>query len=149
MSRLVYQTVRRVLPWIAALTSRLRRKRVPVILQPTPYDCGAACLVMILGALGKRVRVRDCHECAGAARDGTNAAAIARCGRRFGLEVSYLELDTVSPAAVLLPAILHWNGNHFVVLERWTPRAAVVVIPPVGACAWGPRNFAGAGAGWR
>jgi ABC-type bacteriocin/lantibiotic exporter with double-glycine peptidase domain len=31
-----------------------------------------------------------------------------------------------------LPAILHWEFNHFVVLERWTPRWAEIVDPAIG-----------------
>jgi ATP-binding cassette, subfamily B, bacterial len=35
---------------------------------------------------------------------------------------------------VPLPAIVHWNFEHFVVIERWTPRQVEIVDPANGRC---------------
>jgi ATP-binding cassette, subfamily B, bacterial len=109
-----------------------RGRRVPVILQATGFECGAACLSMVLRHFGRKASPRDCIECAGAARDGTTAGAIARCARRFGLQVKHDSVDVTALAQVSTPAILFWNFNHFVVLEQMTEQGARIVDPARG-----------------
>jgi ATP-binding cassette subfamily B protein len=107
-------------------------KRVPVILQMTPHECGAACLAMILGYHGHEISMSECRKHLRSGRDGLSARAIAQAGRDLGLRVRALSLEPEGLAQVRLPAIIHWNFDHFVVLVRWTPKSVDVVDPAIG-----------------
>ena len=107
-------------------------KRVPVILQMTPHECGAACLAMVLSYHGRMMTLSECRLHLRSGRDGLSARAIAQAARDLGLRVRALSLEPESLAQVHGPAIVHWNFEHFLVLERWSPHAVEVVDPAVG-----------------
>ena len=111
---------------------RLWRRRVPVMLQLSSVECGAASLSMILNYFGRRTRVSDCRDALGVGRDGLSAEAIARTARNFGLRVKAYTLEPARLKDVPLPVIVHWNLNHFVVVERWSPAMVEMVDPASG-----------------
>lgn len=120
--------------WLAVrgTVDRLRQQRVPVILQMSMIECGAACLAMILSYFGRETRVSECRECFGLGRDGVTAKTIARVARHFGLRVKAYSLEPAEFKNVPLPAIAHWDFNHFVVVERWSPKKVEIIDPATG-----------------
>lgn len=116
-------------------------RRVPVVLQLSRVECGAACLAMVLGFHGRRTRVADCREACGAGRAGATADGLLRAARGFGLQGKGYALEPEACARAPLPAIVHWEFNHFVVLERWSPRHVDVVDPAVGRRRLRPAEF--------
>lgn len=114
------------------LAERLRLRRVPVVRQLSALECGAACLSMILSYHGRRTRLAELREKLGIGRDGATALAIARAARAEGLRVRAYSLAPGDFKHVQLPAIVHWEFNHFVVVERWTPGKVQIVDPAIG-----------------
>jgi ATP-binding cassette, subfamily B, bacterial len=112
----------------------MTKRKVPVVLQLSSVECGAACLAMITGYFGRKTRLEECRAILDPGRDGATGRTIAAAGRQFGLRVRGLSLDLKDLAGVDLPCIVHWNGNHFVVLESWTSGRVEIVDP-----AWGRR----------
>jgi ATP-binding cassette, subfamily B, bacterial len=117
---------------IRRLILRLRRRRVPVLLQLNAVECGAACLAMVLNHYGRKIRVADCREVCGAGRDGVTAQELAKAARSYGLRVGAFSLEPADIRHIDLPAIAHWEFNHFVVLEQWSPRRVDIVDPASG-----------------
>ncbi len=106
-----------------------RRRRIPIVRQMEAADCGAACLAMVLAHHGCHVPLGEVRVAAGTSDAGTSASGIVAAGERFGLRgrgVS-LELDELEHAPA--GTILHWEFNHFVVLER-VARGLVHVVDP-------------------
>jgi len=95
-------------------------------------ECGVACLSMVLQAHGIPATLRDCREQLVAGEQGVNALSLAAAARAFGLAVkAYSARGRAAVEQVPLPAIAHWGGDHFVVLERWSRRRdSVVVVDP-------------------
>ena len=108
------------------------KKKVPLIRQMTSIECGAACLSMILKYFGHNLSVIECRKEMGVGRDGASALGIAKAARRFGLNVNAYSIDTENLKYIKLPAIIHWNFNHFVVLECSAPKAFEIVDPAIG-----------------
>src|SRR3954453_12314705 len=87
---------------------------------------------MILGYHGRPTRLEDCREACGVSRDGLSTRVLADVGRRFGLRPRGFSVEPSALRTLELPAIAHWNFNHFVVLERITDRYVEIVDPATG-----------------
>ena len=62
---------------IRSMIPPLRRRRVPVVLQLSSVECGAACLTMILNYYGRETRLSECRDFCGIGRDGLTARDLA------------------------------------------------------------------------
>lgn len=114
-------------------TRRGRRwKRVPELRQMSAVECGACCLAIILTYYGRSTSVSEAREHCGVGRDGLSALAIVKAARQYGLRVRAVSLKKNDARLVTLPAIVHWEANHFVVVERWSARHVDIVDPAVG-----------------
>jgi ATP-binding cassette subfamily B protein len=108
------------------------RRRVPIIQQISMVECGAACLAMLLSYYGRKTSVSEIREQCGIGRDGLTALSIVKSARKYGMRVRAVSLQENDFRFVSLPAIAHWEFNHFLVVERWTSRFVDVVDPGLG-----------------
>lgn len=100
-----------------ALDSPRRRVRTPLILQVEDVECGAACLAIVLASFGRWVPIDELREACAVGRDGCGAGDITRAARKYGLEPTGWRKDPDGLREMQLPMVLHWEFNHFVVLE--------------------------------
>jgi ABC-type bacteriocin/lantibiotic exporter with double-glycine peptidase domain len=120
-------------PSLEKLARSRRGHKIPFVQQLEVTDCGAACLAMVLGHLGRDVSLDEAREAAGgSARDGVDAHAIVRAGEWFGLRSRGLALDVEHLHYLPPGSILHWDFTHFVVFERITKRGIEIVDPGMG-----------------
>ena len=130
----------RLMSW--RLIQHLHHRRVPVLLQMNAVECGAACLAMVLDYHGRKTRVAECSEVCRAGRDGLTAQNIAQAARSYGLRVVAFSLEPSHFKDVSVPAIAHWEFNHFVVVEQWSPKWVEIVDPASGRRRVTARDFA-------
>jgi ATP-binding cassette subfamily B protein len=109
-----------------------RRRRVPVLQQISVVECGAACLAMLLSYHGRKTSVSEIREQCGVGRDGLTALSIVKSARKYGMRVRAVSLQENDFRYVTLPAIVHWEFNHFIVVERWSSKYVEVVDPASG-----------------
>ena len=93
-------------------------KKVPVIMQMEALECGAACLCMIAAYYGKWINLPKVRTDCGVSRDGSVAKNILVAARSYGFDATGYKLEPSDIAEMTLPAIIHWNFNHFVVLTK-------------------------------
>jgi ABC-type bacteriocin/lantibiotic exporter with double-glycine peptidase domain len=118
---------------IKSLVEKLvRRRRVPVVLQMSEVECGAACLAMILSYHGRQTGISELREGCAVGRDGVTAQAMAKVARECGLRAKGYSIEPADFKFIPLPAVAHWEFNHFVVVERWTPKRVEIVDPAGG-----------------
>jgi ATP-binding cassette subfamily B protein len=117
------------------------RCRIPVILQMDASECGVACLTMVLNCFGRKTHLTECCRFFDAGRDGVTAKTIANAARDFGLRVKAYSASPHDFQHIQLPAIIHWNFNHFVVVEKWSSKKVVIVDPSAGRRQLMPDEF--------
>lgn len=116
--------------------------RVPVIMQMEALECGAACLAMVLAYYGKWVPLEQVRADCGVSRDGSNARNMVRAARSYGLIAKgcRFEPDTLRRQGSF-PCIIHWNFNHFVVLDGFKGDKALLNDPAKGSYAVSMETF--------
>ena len=103
------------------LSSKYRVK-VPTVLQMEATECGAAALGMILAHYGLWIPLEKLRAECGVNRDGSKASCVIRAARNRGCEAdgyrwSAADLLELAGEENVFPLIIHWEFNHFVVLE--------------------------------
>ena len=107
--------------------------KVPVVMQMEALECGAASLAMILAYYGKWIPLEQVRLDCGVSRDGSNARNILRAARSYGLSAKgYRYEPEVLKKDGRFPCIIHWNFNHFVVLNGFRGNKAVLNDPAKG-----------------
>lgn len=92
------------------------RKRFPFFLQMDSFDCGPTCLKMIASNYGKDFSLRYLRERASINKLGTSFLGIKDAAKSIGLDAVGVKIDVNQLSSEdVLPCILHWNENHFVV----------------------------------
>ncbi|MEN3536407.1 peptidase domain-containing ABC transporter [Microbispora sp. ZYX-F-249] len=117
------------------------RRRVPLQMQLTRSECGAACLAMVLGGLGRRTSLAEVREYLPEGVDGVSLREMIQAGARFGLRLRACRAPMDTLAGLPAPFIALWENNHFVVVERVTPRGVSVLDPARGRRRLSRRQF--------
>ena len=109
------------------------RVRVPVVMQMEALECGAASLAMVLAYYGRWVPLEQVRLDCGVSRDGSNAKNVLLAARSYGLEAQGFrcEVDALR-SEMTYPCIIHWNFNHFVVLDGFKGKYAYINDPARG-----------------
>ncbi len=106
--------------------------KVPVVMQMEALECGAAALCMILAYYGKWISLEQVRADCGVSRDGSDARNIIRAAKAYGLKASGYRMEPSALREIAFPAIIHWNFNHFVVLDGFKKNKAVINDPGKG-----------------
>jgi NHLM bacteriocin system ABC transporter peptidase/ATP-binding protein len=107
--------------------------KVPVVMQLEALECGAASLCMVMAYYGKWVPLEQARLDCGVSRDGSKAKNIYLAAERYGFDVKAFRM---SPEALResgqFPCIIHWNMNHFVVLDGFRGKTVYLNDPARG-----------------
>lgn len=95
-------------------------------------ECGASALAMVLGYWGHYAPLSQVREACKVSRDGANAFNILQAARSYGFDCEAVKVEVDHLSDLPLPAILHWEFKHFVVLECITARGVQIVDPSKG-----------------
>ena len=107
--------------------------KVPVIMQLEALECGAAALAMVLAYYGKWVPLEQVRSDCGVSRDGSNARNILLAAENYGFEAKgYRHSPETIRKCGNFPCIIHWNFNHFVVLNGFKGKYAYINDPAKG-----------------
>ncbi|MBV8466479.1 MAG: peptidase domain-containing ABC transporter [Burkholderiales bacterium] len=108
------------------------RNKMPLILQTELAECGLACLGMVAGFYGLRTDLATLRHRYAVSQKGATLAQLMQTAEAMSLQSRPLKAPLASLGSLRLPAILHWNFNHFVVLKSIDARGAVIHDPGLG-----------------
>jgi len=93
-----------------------RIRKIDHITQIDEMDCGAASLGMVCRHYGRKVSLSRIRQLCHTSTDGTSLKAICRAASELGLAARALKVSLRNLPLMPLPAIVHWEGNHWIVL---------------------------------
>ena len=109
-----------------------RVRKMEHIEQIDEMDCGAASLGMICRHFGRKVSLARIRQLCHTATDGTSLKALCRAASELGLAARALKVSLRNLNLMPLPAIVHWEGNHWIVLYDVEPDFVRVADPAMG-----------------
>ena len=116
--------------------------KVPFVMQMEALECGAAALTMVMAYFNKWVPLEQVRRDCGVSRDGSNARNILIAARSYGLEAQGYRFE---PEYLrdngTFPCIVHWEFNHFVVLNGFKKDKAYLNDPAKGTYAISFKEF--------
>ena len=107
--------------------------KVPVVMQMEALECGAASLAMVMAYYDKWVPLEQVRLDCGVSRDGSNARNVLVAARSYGFEAQGYRCEVSAlREEMTFPCIIHWNFNHFVVLDGFRGNYACLNDPARG-----------------
>jgi len=129
---------------VGHLWQRLIR-RYPYHAQQSVTDCGAACLIMVGQYWGKRFSLNRLRDLANVNRNGSTLRGLASAGETIGFITRPVKATLDRLSQQKLPAIAHWDNNHYIVVYEVTRKHVIVCDPAIGQRTLTHREFQ---AGW-
>ena len=108
------------------------RARLPVVMQTEAAECGLACLAMIASYFGHRIDIDTLRRRHPVSLKGVTLRSLIEIARHLELACRPLRIEPSHLSKLRLPAILHWDMNHLVVLKGVTRKELLIHDPAVG-----------------
>ncbi len=112
-----------------------RARRLRHIPQSQQSECGLACLAMIADFHGLRLDLMATRARTGNAGRGHTLRALMEAAEKLGMTGRALRLEMEELGQLKVPCVLHWDLDHYVVLEKVRKRRALV-LDPAGERRW-------------
>lgn len=109
-----------------------RRGRLPLIHQTEAAECGLACLAMVASYHGHRVDLNTLRRRHPVSLNGVTLRALIQTAHHLNLTSRPLRFEIDHLRQLRLPAILHWDMSHFVVLKSVSRKGITIHDPASG-----------------
>src|ERR671913_2286519 len=106
--------------------------RLPVIRQTEAAECGLACLAMVASFHGYRVDLNTLRRRRPVSLNGVTLRALIQVASHLQLIGRPLRFEIAHLRQLRLPAILHWDMSHFVVLKAVSRKGVTIHDPASG-----------------
>jgi ATP-binding cassette, subfamily B, bacterial CvaB/MchF/RaxB len=114
------------------LSSTIFSRRVPVILQSEAPECGIACLAMVSSFHGHLTDLSAMRMRLSPSLKGVTLKHLSQAAESMGLVARGVQAPLEALGKLTLPAVLHWDMNHFVVLTKISGKNLIVHDPARG-----------------
>lgn len=104
-------------------------------------DCGVTCLRMVARYFGRKIPVKFLRSRADLSRGGISVRGLKECAESIGMKGYGVKLGSGLLGDAPLPAILHWNQNHFAVLWKVRKGRYFVADPAAGMIVYSREEF--------
>jgi ATP-binding cassette, subfamily B, bacterial CvaB/MchF/RaxB len=106
--------------------------RLPVILQAEASECGLVCLAMAASYYGHQIDLNTLRSQHLLSLNGVTLKSLIDIARHLNLAARAVRLEPTDLNQLKLPAILHLDMNHFVVLKAVTKKGLALHDPATG-----------------
>jgi len=110
------------------------KNNLPLIRQTESAECGLACLTMIACWHGLQTDLKMLRERFSISTQGMTLQRLMQCASDIQLTSRAVRLEPEDLKSLTLPCILHWDMNHFVVLDKVRGNKIIIHDPNKGKC---------------
>lgn len=103
-----------------------------MILQTERSECALACLAMVLNYFGHRIDLNTLRSRCPVSQHGITLKGVITLASRLHLAARPLRLEPADIPGLSLPAMLHWDMDHFVILGKATGKYLQIHDPAAG-----------------
>ncbi len=118
--------------WELGIVLTFGKRRMPTLIQAESAECGICCVGMIAGYHGNQRDLISLRRKLGLSLRGATLRNIMEMSETLCLSARPLRVEIEELPKMKLPAILHWDLNHFVVLSKITKGGIVIHDPAIG-----------------
>ena len=118
--------------WRDGLNLGFGSPKLPMILQTEAAECGLACMAMIAAHHGLRSDLPTLRQRFSLSLKGATMADLVHLAGNLQLNARALRAEMEHLPELVLPCVLHWDLNHFVVLKEVKRGVAVIHDPARG-----------------
>lgn len=115
--------------------------KIPFYKQLNAMDCGPTCIRMVARAYGKHYSSDTLRRMAGFNKAGVSLLGISDTAEKIGFRTRGVKLSFEQLDQAPLPAILHWDQNHFVVLTAIKSKKVEIADPAKGMISYTIHEF--------
>ncbi|NOV82730.1 ABC-type bacteriocin/lantibiotic exporter with double-glycine peptidase domain [Clostridium saccharobutylicum] len=108
------------------------KRKVPYIEPLQQTECGVCCIGMILRYYKSYQTMQELREHLDVGRDGSTLLQLKQLMDKLNFDTKVYKSSAEGLKDIKLPAILFWDNNHFVVLEKISEKYAVILDPGYG-----------------
>ena len=108
------------------------RGYLPLVRQSEAAECGLACLAMVATFHGHRVDINTLRRRYPVSLNGVTLRSLIQVAIHMGLVSRPLRFELGHLRQLRLPAILHWDMSHFVVLKSVDRKGITIHDPATG-----------------
>jgi ABC-type bacteriocin/lantibiotic exporters, contain an N-terminal double-glycine peptidase domain len=108
------------------------RKTLPILRQTQAAECGLACIGMVAGYYGHKMDMLTLRKKFAMSLKGSTLTDVINLAGNVGLVCRALRLEVEELSQLRLPAILHWDMKHYVVLSEVNGDKAIIHDPARG-----------------
>jgi len=108
------------------------KRKLPVVLQSEATECGLASLAMITSYYGNNTGLNDLRQKFSISLMGATLDSLMEIASKLNLGARAIKVPFEKIDKLQVPAILHWDMNHFVVLKHVGRSMAVIHDPARG-----------------
>lgn len=116
-------------------------KPFPHYKQPDSKDCGPTCLRIVAKHFGLVISIKKTRQLAETLRMGSSLLGLSNAAETIGFKTIGVKITLQKLDEAPLPAILHWNKNHFVVLYKIKKEVYHLSDPAYGLLKYSKEDF--------
>ena len=110
----------------------MKRVTMKPILQSASAECGVACATMILQFFGREIDLQSLRRRYDVTLRGASLRDILVMLQSQGVKARPMRVGLPKLPEIKLPCIIHWNFDHFVILEKYSSAKIMIVDPAIG-----------------
>jgi ATP-binding cassette subfamily B protein RaxB len=108
------------------------KQRLNIIMQAEASECGLACVAMLANFHGNHISLDKLRQLNPVSIQGSNLTQLMQLGDLLGLSCRALKVELAELKELNTPCILHWNFQHFVVLQNVSKTHCDIADPALG-----------------
>jgi ATP-binding cassette subfamily B protein len=116
-------------------------KKFPSYIQLETKDCGPTCVKIIAKHYGKSINTQELRSLSETTREGSSLLNVSKAAEGIGFRTLGVRVSFEKLAEAVLPCIVHWNREHYVVVYKIKKNTVFVSDPAYGLLSYTREEF--------